>query len=105
MVTGKDLQGHVLLQFVRASLGSREEGFLPRSGADYSFAKSAFSFTSQCSDTPGNHPRHTAEAETSYCRAEALFIHAEKEHQTEESLFGGPSVQTHLSISDSPCRG
>lgn len=67
MVSGKDLQGHVLLPFVWASLGSREEGFLPRSGADYSFAESAFSFTSQCSDTPGNHVRHTAEAETSYC--------------------------------------
>lgn len=44
------------------------------------------------------------EAEASYFLTEALFIHAEKEHQTEESLFWGPSIQTHLRIFDSEFR-
>lgn len=38
------------------------------------------------------------DAEVSYCLTEALFIHAEKEHQTEESLFRGPSTQTYLTL-------
>lgn len=81
VMTGADVQGHVLLQFVWVKFVAHMKSFLPRSrAADYSFAESAFSFTASSSDMPGNHGMHTVETEASYCLTEALPIHAEKEH-------------------------
>lgn len=105
VITGKDLQGHVLLQlFWVKILAHVKEVSSPSQWQQITLLLCFELHLLTFRDTRQSRQAHS-KVKALHCLPETLFIHAEKEHQAEESWCPGPYTQTHLSGFDSQFHG